>query len=436
MPHQKEEPHVAQRTRKSFGLAAQIAVGLAFGIAVGAVFYQNATAIAILKPIGDLFLRLIKMIVVPIVVSTLVVGIAGSGNLKNVGRLGVKTLLYFEIITTIAIVVGLLAANLVKPGSDINLSQLTKTDIQKYVDTAETARHSMVDTFLNIVPTNIVEALADGNMLAIVFFSVMFGLGVAAVGEKGKPVLRVFEGVSAAMFWMTNRIMALAPLGVFALIGVTVAQFGIASLLPLGKLVLTVYVTMAFFVLVVFGAVARWCGIRLRQLLALLKDEVLLAFSTASSETVLPRLIDKMQRFGCPRGITSFVIPTGYTFNLDGSTLYQALATLFIAQMFGVDMPLSKQILVVLVLMVTSKGIAGVSGASLVVLLATLGSVGLPVEGVAFIAAIDRVLDMARTAVNVIGNALAAVVIAKWEGQFHPPAAHAVASEPAGPAHS
>jgi len=197
-----------------------------------------------------------------------------------------------------------------------------------------------------------------------------------------------------------------------------------------------VYVTMAFFVLVVFGAVARWCGIRLRQLLALLKDEVLLAFSTASSETVLPRLIDKMQRFGCPRGITSFVIPTGYTFNLDGSTLYQALATLFIAQMFGVDMPLSKQILVVLVLMVTSKGIAGVSGASLVVLLATLGSVGLPVEGVAFIAAIDRVLDMARTAVNVIGNALAAVVIAKWEGQFHPPAAHAVASEPTGPAHS
>lgn len=427
---------MAQGKRRSFGLAVQIAVGLVLGIAVGAAFHQNPTAIAILKPIGDLFLRLIKMIVVPIVVSTLVVGIAGSGNLKSVGRLGFKTLLYFEIITTIAIVVGLLAANLVKPGEGINLAQLAKADIHQYVDTAETARHSMVDTFLNIVPTNIVEALANGNMLAIVFFSVFFGLGVAAVGEKGQPVLRFFEGVSAAMFWVTNRVMALAPIGVFALIGVTVAKFGAAALIPLGKLVLTVYVTMALFVLVVFGAVARWCGIGLFRLLSLLKDELLLAFSTASSETVLPRLIDKMERFGCPRGITSFVIPTGYTFNLDGSTLYQALATLFIAQLFGVDMPLSKQILVVLVLMVTSKGIAGVSGASLVVLLATLGSVGLPVEGVAFIAAIDRVLDMARTAVNVIGNALAAVVLAKWEGQFRPPAAHPVAPEPARPVSS
>jgi proton glutamate symport protein len=406
---------------KRYGLAVQIVIGLILGILVGALFYGNPSVESFLKPIGDVFIRLIKMIVVPIVISTLVVGVAGVGDMKKLGKIGGKTILYFEIVTTVAIIVGLLAANLFQPGAGVNMDQLTKTDIQKYVDTTEsTQSHGFVETFVNIVPKNVFEALANGDMLAIIFFSVLFGLGVAAAGEKGKPVLQFFQGVADAMFWVVNTIMKFAPFGVFALIGVTVSKFGISSLLPLGKLVIVVYGAMLFFVFVVLGAIAKMSGISVMSIIKILKDELLLAYSTASSETVLPKIMEKMERLGCPKAITSFVIPTGYSFNLDGSTLYQALAALFIAQMYGIDMPISTQITLVLVLMVTSKGIAGVPGVSFVVLLATLGSVGIPLEGLAFIAGIDRILDMARTVVNVIGNSLAAVVISRWEGQFDP----------------
>jgi proton glutamate symport protein len=404
---------------KRFGLAIQIVIGLILGILVGALFYGNPSVESFLQPIGDIFIRLIKMIVVPIVISTLIIGVAGVGDMKKLGKIGGKTILYFEIVTTIAIIVGLLAANLFQPGAGVNMAELTKTDIQKYVDTAETTQsHGFVDTFVNIVPKNVFEALVNGDMLAIIFFSVLFGLGVAAAGEKGKPVLQFFQGVADAMFWVVNTIMKFAPFGVFALIGVTVSKFGINSLLPLGKLVIVVYGSMLFFVFVVLGVIARMSGITVLSIIKILKDELLLAYSTASSETVLPKIMEKMERLGCPKSITSFVIPTGYSFNLDGSTLYQALAALFIAQMYGIDMPISSQITLVLVLMVTSKGIAGVPGVSFVVLLATLGSVGIPLEGLAFIAGIDRILDMARTVVNVIGNSLAAVVISRWEGQF------------------
>jgi proton glutamate symport protein len=231
-------------------------------------------------------------------------------------------------------------------------------------------------------------------------------------------VLNFFQGVADAMFWVVNTIMKFAPFGVFALIGVTVSKFGLESLVPLGKLVILVHVAMIFFIFVVLGIIARMSGIRITQILRILKDELLLAYSTSSSETVLPRIMEKMERLGCPKAIASFVIPTGYSFNLDGSTLYQALAALFIAQMYGIDMPISAQITLMLVLMVTSKGIAGVPGVSFVVLLATLGSVGIPLEGLAFIAGVDRLMDMARTVVNVVGNSLAAVVISRWEGQF------------------
>jgi proton glutamate symport protein len=404
---------------KRFGLAIQIVIGLILGILVGAIFYGNPAVSTYLQPIGDIFLRLIKMIVVPIVIATLVVGVAGVGDTKKLGRIGGKTILYFEIVTTLAIVVGLLFANIFQPGVGVDMTALEKTDINSYVETAEhTEAKGMVETFVNIVPTNIIDAMARGDMLAIIFFSVLFGLGVAAVGEKGKPVLNFFQGVADAMFWVVNAIMKFAPFGVFALIGVTVSKFGLASLIPLGKLVLLVHFAMLFFILVVLGIIARMSKIRVTQIIRILKDELLLAYSTSSSETVLPKIMDKMERFGCPKAITSFVIPTGYSFNLDGSTLYQALAALFIAQMYGIDMPISAQITLVLVLMVTSKGIAGVPGVSFVVLLATLGSVGIPVEGLAFIAGVDRLMDMARTVVNVIGNALSAVVISRWEGQF------------------
>jgi proton glutamate symport protein len=402
---------------KKISLAWQIFIGLVLGIIVGAVFYGNPHIEQILTPFGAIFLRLIKMIVVPIVISCLVVGVAGAGDMKSLGKLGGKTLIYFEIITTIAIVVGLLVANMVHPGTGVDRSQLVKSDMTAYVTTEKTTEsHSKIDTFVNIVPTNVVQAFANGDMLSIIFFSVMFGLGVAAIGEKGEPILKFFRGTADAMFYVTNQIMKIAPIGVFALIGVTVSKFGLSSLIPLGKLVITVYGAMIFFVIVVLGIVAKIAGYNIFKLLGYLKDELILGYSTASSETVLPRIMEKMEKIGCPKGITSFVIPTGYSFNLDGSTLYQAIAALFIAQMYGIHLSIGHQITLVLILMVTSKGIAGVPGVSIVVLLSTLGSVGIPVEGLAFILGVDRLLDMARTAVNVVGNSLAAIVISKWEG--------------------
>ncbi|MFF2286615.1 cation:dicarboxylate symporter family transporter [Peribacillus butanolivorans] len=404
-------------------LASQIFIGLILGIIVGAIFYGNETAQGYLQPLGDIFLRMIKMIVVPIIVSSLIVAVAGVGDLKSVGKIGAKSLLYFVVVTQIAILVGLVSANLLQPGAGINMNQLEQTDISSYVDTAETKQHeSFVDTIVHIVPSNPIKAMVEGDMLAIIFFSVLFGVSIAAIGEKGKPVFRFFQGTAEGMFYLTNLIMKFAPVGVFALIGVTISKFGLASLIPLGKLALSVYGTMLFFVLVVLGIIAKVVGFGIFKLIKLLKEELILAFSTASSESVLPKIMEKMEKAGCPKHIASFVIPTGYSFNLDGSTLYQALAAIFIAQMYGIDLSIMQQITLMLVLMITSKGIAGVPGVSFVVLLATLGTVGIPIEGLAFIAGIDRILDMGRTAVNVVGNALAAIVISKWEGQFNPPA--------------
>ncbi|MGE8203929.1 cation:dicarboxylate symporter family transporter [Heyndrickxia sp. NPDC080065] len=404
---------------KKIGLAWQILIGLVLGIIIGAIFYGNPNIGTYLQPIGDIFLRLIKMIVIPIVISSIIVGIASVGDPKHLGKIGGKTLLYFEIVTTIAILVGLLVANVFHPGTGVNMHELHKVDINSYVGTAkEVESHGFADTIVNIVPKNIFEAFVHGDMLAIIFFSVLFGLGVAAIGEKGKPVLAFFQGTAETMFYVTNLVMKFAPFGVFALIGVTVSTFGLESLLPLGKLVITVYLTMIGFIIIVLGGIAKLVGVNIFHLLRLLKDELILGYSTASSEAVLPRIMDKMEKFGCPKAITSFVIPTGYSFNLDGSTLYQAIAAIFIAQMYGIHLSFTQQLTLVLVLMVTSKGIAGVPGVSFVVLLATLGTVGIPIEGLAFIAGIDRILDMARTVVNVVGNSLGAIVISKWEGQF------------------
>ena len=389
------------------------------GVIVGAVFFGNENVQSYLQPLGDIFLNLIKMIVVPIIISTLIVGVAGTGDIKQLGRLGGKTLIYFEVITTVAIAVGLLAANLFQPGAGIDMNELQKSDISSYVETTEAEEDKgTFQIIVDIVPKNIINAMAEGDMLAIIFFSVIFGLGVAAIGERGKPVLAFFQGTADAMFWVTNLVMKFAPVGVFALIGVTVSKFGVESLIPLGKLAILVYATMIFFVVVVLGLTARIFGINIFKLIRMIKDELLLAFSTSSSETVLPRIMLKTEKMGAPKDIVSFVIPTGYSFNLDGSTLYQAIAAIFIAQMYGIDLSIVEQITLMLVLMVTSKGIAGVPGVSFVVLLATLGTVGIPLEGLAFIAGIDRILDMARTAVNVVGNTLAALVMAKWEKRF------------------
>ncbi len=410
-----------------FSLAWQILIALILGIVVGAVLHnqpeiKDSIVNNVLTPLGKIFISLIKMIVIPIVFSTLILGIAGVGSTKSLGRLGFKTILYFEIITTIAILVGLVAANIFHPGSGIDMSQLVQTDISQYKHTTEEVQsqsHGIIQTILSLIPTNIISSMADGEMLPVIFFAVLFGIGLSSLPATTKdPLLNVFHAVSETMFRVTHIIMKYAPVGVFGLIAVTVANFGFASLIPLGKLVVLVYGAILFFALVVLGLTAKMFSINIFTLFKILKDELILAYSTASSETVLPRIMQKMEAYGAPKAISSFVIPTGYSFNLDGSTLYQSIAAIFIAQLYGIEMSISQQVILVVTLMITSKGIAGVPGVSFVVLLATLGSVGIPVEGLAFIAGVDRIMDMARTALNVVGNALAVLVISKWEKQY------------------
>jgi proton glutamate symport protein len=319
-------------------------------------------------------------------------------------------------------VVGITLANVFQPGTGIDMSTLATVDISKYEATTAEVQggpHSLVTTILSLIPQNIFASMAKGDMLPIIFFSVLFGLGLSSLpSEQRDPLVNLFRGISEAMFKVTHMIMRYAPVGVFALIAVTIANFGFASLWPLAKLVLLVYAAILFFAFVVLGGVARFCKLRITTLMRILKDELILSYSTSSSETVLPRIMEKMEAYGAPKAITSFVVPTGYSFNLDGSTLYQSIAAIFIAQLYGIDLSLTDEIVLVITLMVTSKGIAGVPGVSFVVLLATLGSVGIPLEGLAFIAGVDRIMDMARTALNVVGNALAVLVIARWENQF------------------
>lgn len=423
-----ENVAVRRRGFRMPNLGFQILIALVLGVIAGAFLQDHESkswVIAnIFNPAGQILIQMIQMIVVPIVFSTLTVGIAGGDNNRELGKMGLKTILYFEVVTTLAIIVGIVAANLVKPGVGVDLSDLVQGDMSRYSATmaslADDTTNPFITTLLSIFPKNIFAAMTDNHsILSVIFFSVLFGLGLASMpSEKKMPVINVLQGVAGAMFKVTNMIMRYAPIGVFALIGATVANFGFESLYPLLKLVLLLYAAVVFFAVVVLGGIAAIFKINIFTLFKVLKDEIILAFTTASSETVLPRIMEKMQLYGAPPKITGFVIPVGYSFNLDGSTLYQSITAIFLAQVMGVDLSLTDQIILVITLMLTSKGMAGVPGASIVVLLATVGTVGIPVESVAYVIGIDRILDMARTALNVVGNALAAVIIAKWEGVF------------------
>ena len=408
-------------------LAWQIVIALFLGILVGAFLHnspelRNDIVANFLQPLGKIFINLIKMIVIPLVLSMLILGIANAGDSKSVGKLGLKTIIYFEIITTVAIIVGLVAANVFQPGAGIDMSTLTTSDISQYKETTQEVDHEghgLIKIILSVIPPNIFAAMSDGHMLPVIFFAVIFGIGLGSLSKETKqPLIDVLKAVSETMFKVTHMIMMYEPFGVFGLIAATVANFGFSSLVPLIKLAVLVYAAILFFIFIVLGLVAKFCGFSVWTIIKILKDELILAYSTASSETVLPRMMEKMEAYGAPKSITSFVVPIGYSFNLDGSTLYQSIAAIFIAQLYGIDLTITQQILLVATLMVTSKGIAGVPGVSFVVLLATLHTVGIPLEGLAFIAGIDRILDMARTVLNVIGNALAVLVISKWEGKF------------------
>nr|WP_210146989.1 MULTISPECIES: cation:dicarboxylase symporter family transporter [Staphylococcus] len=401
----------------------QIVIALVLGVILGSILHGNKDVINYIQPIGDVFINLIKMIVVPIVFCSLALSISNVGDTKTIGRYGGKTLLYFVIMTSFAIFMGLVFGNLFKPGTGLNPDLLPKGDISKYEETAKGAEETtygnhLIDTIVNIIPTNIFDALATGELLPIIFFSVFFGLALAAIGEKAAPVKDFLGGVLEAVFWMIGKVLLLAPLAVFAFITTTIITFGLSALIPLFKLCLTVVVAMFFFIFVVLGIVSRICGVKITQIIKLLKNDLMLAFSTASSEAVLPTVMRKMERFGVPRDIASFVLPTGYSFNLDGAAMYQSIAALFVAQLYGVDLSIPEQIILMVTLMLTSKGMAGVPGASIVVLLTTLGSVGLNPQGLALIIGVDRILEMLRTCVNVLGNSVASIYIAKTEGVY------------------
>ncbi|CRM67679.1 MULTISPECIES: cation:dicarboxylate symporter family transporter [Pseudomonas] len=401
-------------------LVWQIMIGLLAGIAIGALLHRFPESRPwlvdnLLQPAGDIFIKLMKMIVVPIVFSCMVVGIAGHGDGKSLGRIGVKSLSYFFCITTLAIIIGLVMGNLLKPGAGTELSSLHAANIT--LPTSNGAGHSLGQIIVSIIPDNVINAMAQGSLLSVLFFAVMFGLGVARLpAERKDPVIALLRGVADAMFKVTSMIMAYSPIGVFGMIAVTVANFGFSSLLPLAKLIMVSYVAIAFFVLVVLNLVARVCGINLFALMRHIKDELVLAFSTASSAAVMPQLMKKLETYGVPPSLVSFVVPVGYSFNLDGASLFLGIGTLFVAQLYGIELSLGDQALLVVTMVLTSKGAAGVPGFMFVILSATLASAGLPLEGIAFIAGVYRLMEMPTTALNVLGNALAPLVIAKWEG--------------------
>lgn len=391
-------------------LTTWILTSMVLGVEIGLDFPEVAKD---LKVLSNIFLRLVKTIIAPILFSTLVVGIAGHSDLRQVGRMGWKSIVYFEVVTTIALIIGLIAINVSQAGAGIHIPEGFHEELPV------TAPQTWQDVILHIFPENFVKSIYNGDVLPIVVFSVIFGIGLAMVKEeKRKPMLLFSESLAETMFKFTNIIMHFAPFGVGAAIAVTVGHLGLDILFSLVKLLLTLYASLIVFLGVVLFGIAYFLKIPIRQFIKAVSEPVAIAFATTSSESALPVAMENMEKFGVPRKIVSFVLPTGYTFNLDGTTLYLSLASVFVAQAAGMHMPLGTQLVMGLTLMLTSKGVAGVPRASLVILLGTVSSFGLPLWPVMAILGIDELMDMARTSVNVIGNTLASCVIARWEGEF------------------
>jgi len=400
-------------------LTVQIMIGLVVGGAIGWLRPDWGNAVYFLR---DIFINLIKSIIAPLVFSTIVVGIAGAGALRKVGRMGVKALVYFEVVTTAALFIGLAVVNFTKPGAGVTLAA-TSSDVIKTIE--QSHPKTLVETIVHAFPSSVIEAMVRGDVLQIVAFSVLFALAVSAVGEKGKPIVRAMESLAQIMFKFTNYIMMFAPVGVGAAMAHTIGTQGLGVLVNLGKLIGALYLALVIFIVSIFGLVIWIARVPVRQFIRAVREPAALAFATTSSESALPKAMESMERFGVPAHIVGFVMPTGYSFNLTGSTLYLAMASVFVAQAaettMGWHMSLGQQITMMLTLMLTSKGVAGVPRASLVILLAALNSFvpsGLGPIGVAVIFGVDELMDMGRTCVNVIGNCLATVVVARWEKEF------------------
>jgi len=414
---------VPSRKWYQFSLTQQIMLGLVVGVLLGWWMSQMSADRRVnwetwSTLIRDIFLHLIKAMIAPLVFASIVQGIAGTGDLKKVGRMGAKALLYFEVVTTFALAVGLLMVNWLKPGAGVILSG----SVGSLGAAAQAKPLTLIETILHTFPTSLLDAMARGDVLQIVCFSLLFAMAVIAAGEAGKPILVWCDSLTQVMFKFAGIIMKFAPYGVGAAMAVTVGHQGLEVLLSLGKLVLTLYAALIVFVVLVFGVVIWIAKIPLRPFMRAVREPFTVAFATANSESALPKAFENMEKVGVPRGIVGFVLPAGYTFNLDGSTLHLAVASVFVAQAAeattGIHFGLGQQITMMLTLMITSKGVAAVPRASLVVLIAALQSFGLPLEGAAMILGVDALMDMARTSVNVLGNCLASAVVARWEGEF------------------
>jgi proton glutamate symport protein len=404
---------IARRGWRGPGPTARIVIGLLIGILIGWLW---PTFGADIRPLADAFLRMIKMIVGPLLFSTLVVGIAGTGDLKAMGRIGFKAIVYFEIATTFALVLGLGLVNLLRPGAGVAAEAGSVTELQAMAARQQTAW----DIVLHLFPTSLFDALARNDVLQVVVFGTFFGVALAASGERGRPVVDVLDSVAQVMFKVTGYVMWFAPIGVMGAIAATVGSKGLGILITLGKLIGAMYLGYVLFLLIVAGGALLIARIPILAFIRAVREPALIAFTTASSEAALPKALEAMERFGAPKSIVGFVLPTGYSFNLDGSTFYLSMASVFVAQLAGVELTWGQQLTMMLTLMLTSKGVAGVPRASLVVLMATLTTFGpaygIPLEGAAILLGIDQILDMGRTAVNVIGNCVASVVVARWEG--------------------
>ncbi len=391
-------------------LTTWIFIAMIAGAALGHDFPQIALNVRVL---GLIFLRLIRTIVAPLLFATLVSGIAGHSDLKKVGRMGVKAIVYFEVVTTIALIIGLAAINVSKAGVG------AKVPTTANAETLQVQKLTASETILHIFPENLAKSVAEGQILQVVVFSILFGIALAQVREeRRRPLLNFTESLAETMFKFTNLVMYFAPIGVGAAIAYTVSSTGMGILFNLARLLATLYVALLIFVFGVLLPIAFVVGVPLRKFVAAVAEPVTIAFGTANSEAALPRAMEAMEGLGVPREIVAFVMPAGYSFNLDGSTLYLSLASIFVAQAAGIHLSLGQQLLIMLTLLLTSKGVAGVSRASIVILLGTVGSFGLPVEPVFVLLGIDQLMDMARTSVNVLGNCLATVVVAVWEGEF------------------
>ena len=397
-------------------LYVQVLFAIACGVLLG--YFEPKLGVD-LKPLGDGFIKLVKMIIAPVIFCTVVHGIAGMQDMKKVGRVGGKALLYFELVSTLALVIGLLVANIARPGAGFN-ADLSTLDT-KAVDSFAAKAHaqSTVEFILNIIPTTFIDAFAKGDILQVLLIAILFGFSLAAMGEKGKPVFDFVEQVSHVLFGIVNSVMKLAPLGAFGAMAFTIGKYGVGSLVPMAKLMGSFYLTCALFIFVVLGTIARYTGFSIVKFIKYIREELLIVLGTSSSESALPKLMNKLEKMGCSRSVVGLVVPTGYSFNLDGTNIYMTMAALFIAQATNTELTLMQELTIIGVAMLTSKGASGITGAGFITLASTLAVVpSIPIAGMALILGIDRFMSEARALTNIIGNAVATVVVSRSENEL------------------